>query len=179
VAIVAAALTVAVAVALVVQVVDRYRPSGPRRDLLLPSLPAPGQWTQSGDLPSYDGEATRTWNRTSDDITELVYGYRSGAGAARGFGNSSPEKTGPDVYGRARPDDIGVRVPQAQQAQYMCGEYEHRACTTWWAWLRFGKVDVMLRYRHEYGDPRALTDAELATVITNAATEISSMADKT
>jgi hypothetical protein len=174
----AGAVVIAVTVAVLVHVVDRYRSTGPRRDLLLPSLPAPGQWAQSGDLPSYDGEATRTWNRTSDDITELVYGYRSSAGAARAFGNSSPQKTEPDVNGRAQPDDIGVRVPQAEQAQYMCGEYEQGECTTWWAWLRFGDADVMLRYRHQPEDPQALTDDELATVITKAATEIASMSKR-
>ncbi|WP_435128999.1 hypothetical protein [Actinacidiphila sp. bgisy144] len=157
----------------------RDRTTSPRRDLLLPSLPAPGQWQQSGRLPSEDGEATRTWGRSTDGFAEVVYGYHSNGAAARQFTRSSPQKTEPYLNGNARPDDIGVRVPQADQAQYMCGEYDHQVCDTWWAWLRFGKVDVELRYEHEVGASPALTDPELASVVTRAATTIAAMAEGT
>jgi hypothetical protein len=79
------------------------------------------------------------------------------------------------MYAGATPDDIGVRAPGADQAEYTCGEREQGECDAWWAWLRFGKVTVMLQYRHEPGDPQALTDAELAVLVTNAAEDLAAL----
>jgi hypothetical protein len=105
----------------------------------------------------------------------VAYGFGSGGAAKREFGSWPPEKVEPEMYAGATPDDIGVRARGADQAEYTCGEWEQGECDAWWAWLRFGKVTVMLEYRHVPGDPQALTNAELAVLVTNAAEDLAAL----
>lgn len=168
-----AAVAVAVAVVAVMLGVGAVHGGG-RRDsqsesMLLAKLRGPGDWDRAGVRTDRDGDsARRGWMRARDDFGEDVFGYDSVSAAERDFRASAPEKVTPDVYADARPYDIGVHSSAMDDVQYMCGEWKEGKCDTWWAWLRFSKVNVQLTYRRDISDPQALTDSQLAVIITHA-----------
>jgi hypothetical protein len=121
--------------------------------------------------------ASRNWNRGADDFGELAYGYSSEREARNQFSSSPPEKLSPDILSDTRPYGVGVQAKGADQAEYICGEWEQGKCMTWWAWLRFGAVNVTLRYRHTPGDPKALSDEQLGVLVTNAVEDLAARSD--
>ncbi|MEU6851407.1 hypothetical protein ABZ901_15965 [Actinacidiphila alni] len=171
---------VVIAAALVTVVVVHKSAGGDsrqRQDMLLPSLRGPQNWS---DTKAHDyaisRSVSRSWNRGPDDFTEVVYGFTSESAAKRDFRSSSPEKVTRDAYPNASPYDIGARAGSADQAQFTCGEREQDECVTWWAWLRFNDVNITLRYRHDPTDAHALSDTQLATMVNNAITDLSTLA---
>ncbi|MEV6011967.1 hypothetical protein AB0M29_34785 [Streptomyces sp. NPDC051976] len=178
-----AGLTAVVAVAVILgagAMRDGGHRHGQSQSVLLASLRGPGNWGQAGVRTDRDGDSVRrVWTRARDDFGENVFGYDSASAAERDFRASAPEKVTPDVYADARPYDIGVHSSAMDDVQYMCGEWKQGKCDTWWAWLRFSKVNVQLTYRRDIGDPQALTDSQLAVIITHAIEDLATLTRST
>lgn len=140
--------------------------------LLIDGPRGAGVWHHT---PGYEQDAgsmaSRRWLQGINDFTETVHSHGSESKAANSFVKDSPEKTS-DVFPQVRPYDIHARMPGVDDVAYKCGTFEENRCVTWWAWARYGSYTVEFSYRRASGETQSLSDAQLATVVSNAGQDL-------
>ncbi|WP_433887788.1 hypothetical protein [Streptomyces sp. CA-111067] len=149
----------------------------PPVNLLIDAPRGAGVWRHTSWWEQDKGNsASRRWLRGVSDFTEIADAFGSVDAAKDHFRNLAPEKISPDVYRGVKNDDIGATMDGADEVEFKCGETNGSACMTWWTWARYGKYTVQFTYRHDPADATALTDTELAMIVSNAGREVAKKA---
>jgi hypothetical protein len=145
----------------------------PRVAALL-TRPVGGAWKAEDGGRVWSGSfgVGAVWSQGPTEIDEEIAGYGSERLAELAYSVWGWERLNADAYASARPDDIGARLPGADQVASTCALPEPHDCERWWTWARFGRCTVLVQVDTDPGTRGSRPMRAYAGTITHTAEAI-------